>query len=374
MDPLSMMNKSTVLVVDDAPDNLMLICEVLKERYIVKAANSGEVALKIVMSASPPDLILLDIMMPDIDGYEVCRQLHSDPQTKGIPVIFLTAKTEEGDETRGLDAGAVDYITKPICPSILLARVNTHLMLKASADILQDQNDYLETEVTRRTQELTAIQDVTILVMTSLAETRDTDTGNHIRRTQMYIKLLAEKLQTNPRFSNYLTPANIEMLFKSAPLHDIGKVGIPDRILLKPDRLDSDEFEIMKTHAALGFNAIEHAETMLGYTVPFLVCAKTIALSHHEKWDGTGYPEKLAGEQIPIAARFMAIADVYDALTSKRVYKDAMPHELAAKTLIDCQGTHFDPDMVDAFISIQDQFLAISKRFADSVNTPVLVE
>ncbi len=358
--------KSTVLVVDDTPDNLMLMHSLLKMDYKVKVANGGEKALKIVNSDAPPDLILLDIMMPEMDGYEVCRQLKANPATRDIPVIFLTAKAEIEDERRGLELGAVDYITKPISPPIVLARVKTQLSLKASADFLRDKNEFLEQEVTRRTREVAAIQDVTILTMASLAETRDSDTGNHIRRTQYYILAIAKKLQLHPRFSAFLTNATINMLFKSAPLHDIGKVGIPDRILLKPGKFEPYEFEIMKRHTTLGRDAIEHAEQSLGVQVEFLKFAKEIALSHQEKWDGSGYPEGLAGDDIPISARFMAIADVYDALISRRVYKEGMPHEKAVAIIAEGRGTHFDPDVVDAFLSIKEDFRAIAQRYADS--------
>ncbi len=202
------------------------------------------------------------------------------------------------------------------------------------ADFLRDQNEFLELEVAKRTREVMAIQDVTILAMASLAETRDSDTGNHIRRTQFYVKALAERLREHPRFSRFLTDTNINMLFKSAPLHDIGKVGIPDRILLKPGRFEPDEFEIMKTHTTLGRDAIVHAETALGTNVDFLAFAKSIALSHQEKWDGSGYPQGLAGDDIPIPARLMALADVYDALISRRVYKEGMTHEKAVQIMI----------------------------------------
>jgi putative two-component system response regulator len=363
---LDIAEKPTVLVVDDTPDNLSLMSGLLKDDYKVKVANNGEKALKIASSDTPPDLILLDIMMPGMDGYEVCRSLKRNPATVNIPVIFLTAKAEVEDEKRGLDMGAVDYITKPISPPIVLARVKNHLALKASTDFLRDKNDYLENEVTKRTREVMAIQDVTILAMASLAETRDSDTGNHIRRTQFYVKVLAEKLSTHPRFEHTLTDHFITMLFKSAPLHDIGKVGIPDRILLKPGRFEPHEFEIMKTHTTLGRDAIEHAEQQLGMNVEFLSMAKEIALSHQEKWDGSGYPEGIGGDHIPVSARLMAVADVYDALISRRIYKDGMPHEKAVTIIIEGRGTHFDPDMVDAFVGLQDDFRAIAARFADS--------
>ncbi len=304
-------------------------------------------------------------MMPEMDGYEVCERLKRDRATRDIPVIFLTAKAETQDEEKGLRLGAVDYITKPISPPVVLARVETHLKLKASADFLRDKAEYLETEVAKRTREVMAIQDVTILAMASLAETRDSDTGNHIRRTQFYVKALALKLKDHPRFAAYLEDVTIEILFKSAPLHDIGKVGIPDRILLKPGRLDADEMEIMKTHTTIGRDTIEAAERRLGHEVPFLVCAKQIAHSHQEKWDGSGYPLGLAGDDIPIAARLMALADVYDALICKRVYKPAFPNDEAVAIILEGKGRHFDPDVVDAFVVCQQAFLAIAQEFSD---------
>ena len=361
-----MLEKPTILVVDDTPENLTLMQALLKDLYRVKGANNGERALLIARSENPPDLILLDIMMPGIDGYEVCRQLKVNPATRDIPVIFLTAKTEVEDEKLGFGLGAVDYITKPVSPPIVMARVHTQLMLKASADFLRDQNEFLEAEVTKRTREVMAIQDVTILAMASMAETRDTDTGNHIRRTQRYVKALAWKLSTHPRFSSFLTSQNINLLYKSAPLHDIGKVGIPDRILLKPGRLTPEEFEIMKTHTTLGRDAIAHAEQELGADVEFLILAKEIAYSHQEKWDGSGYPQGLAGDQIPISARLMALADVYDALISRRAYKEPMPHEQAVDIIRQTSGRHFDPDVVDAFLAIEENFRAIALTYGDT--------
>ena len=358
--------RPTILVVDDTPENLMLMQSLLRDHYKVKGANNGERALKIAMGEAPPDLILLDIMMPGMDGYEVCRQIKADPHAQHIPIIFLTAKAQAEDEAFGLSLGAVDYITKPISPPIVLARVRSQLALKASSDFLRDKNEYLEAEVVKRTREVSAIQDVTILAMASLAETRDSDTGNHIRRTQFYVKTLALHLQDHPRFQLFLSPDNIELLFKSAPLHDIGKVGIPDHILLKPGRFEPHEFEIMKTHSKLGYEAIHRAEASLGKQVEFLSLAKEIALNHHEKWDGTGYPQGLSGDQIPISARLMAVADVYDALTSRRVYKEGMPHEKAVGIIAEGRGTHFDPDMADAFLAIQDEIRAISLRYSDS--------
>ena len=358
--------KPTLLAVDDTADNLALLNDLLSKQYKVKLANSGAKALKIAAAAPPPDLILLDIMMPGMDGYEVCRQLKLQAATRDIPVIFLTACADAEAERAGLEAGAVDYVTKPFNPPVLLARVKTHLALKAQADFLRDKSAFLEAEVDKRTREIRAIQDVTIHTLASLAETRDSETGNHIRRTQFYVKALARRLCENPGLAAILTPRYIEMLFKSAPLHDIGKVGIPDSILLKPGRLSPEEFEIMKTHTTLGRQAIEHAEQLLGMQVDFLSMSKDIAQSHQEKWDGSGYPQQLAGDAIPLSARLMALADVYDALISRRIYKPALSHEEATAVINSGRGAHFDPDVVDAFLAIQDEFQAIARRFSDA--------
>ncbi len=354
-----------MLVIDDSPDSLALISGLLKDSYRVKVANNGATGLQIALGDPPPELILLDVVMGGIDGFEVCRQLKANPATIGIPVIFLTAKSDVADEEKGLGLGAADYITKPVSPPILMARVATQLALKASSDLLKSKADFLEDEVAKRTSELVAAQDTTILAMSMLAETRDMDTGNHIRRTQNYVKALAERLRAHPKFASQLDTPAIAMLFKSAPLHDIGKVGIPDRILLKPGRLTADEFAIMKTHTTIGYDAIVQAELAMGSPVEYLRVAKEIALSHQEKWDGSGYPQGLAGDAIPLSARLMAVADVYDALISTRVYKLGLPHDQAVQVIFQGRAAHFDPDMVDAFIEIQDDFAAIAARFAD---------
>jgi len=362
--------RPTILIVDDAPENLTLLSELLKLLYRVKAARTGEKALQIAQSDDPPDLILLDVMMPGMNGFEVCRRLREDTRTQRIPVIFITAQVAADEEIRGLELGAVDYLTKPINPPTVLMRVDNQLRIKAAADFLRDQNEFLEQEVQRRTRELAAIQDVTIIAMASLAETRDNETGNHIRRTQHYVSALAEHLHQHPRFATDLDEETRQLLLKSAPLHDIGKVGIPDHILLKPGKLTAEEFELMKTHTTLGLDALEKAEERLGMNVPFLRLAKQIAYGHHEKWDGTGYPQGLAGDAIPLSARLMAVADVYDALISKRVYKPAMSHAVAAEYIQSQRGLHFDPDIVDAFVTLQDEFRRIAERFNDSDDAP----
>ncbi|MEQ8398381.1 two-component system response regulator [Thalassobaculum sp.] len=356
----------TVLVVDDTPDNLVLMSGLLKDRYRVKVANGGERALTIAATAPQPDIVLLDVMMPGLDGYEVCRRLKADPSTSGIPVVFLTARSDQADERRGLELGAVDYITKPISPPIVLARVNNHLQLKQANDLLRHHNASLESEVQRRTADLRASRDATIVAMASLAETRDNETGNHIRRTQHYVKVLAESLRDHPKFGRFLDPETIDLLHRSAPLHNIGKVGIPDSVLLKPGPLTAEEFEVMKTHTTIGYEAIKAAERVMEHNdLSFLSLAREIALTHHERWDGTGYPQGLKGDAIPLPGRLMAVADVYDALISERIYKPAFSHEVAVSEIVGAGGTHFDPDIVEAFVMIADRFQQIARSHAD---------
>ncbi len=355
-----------VLVVDDTPETIEPIVHSLRQNgFRARIATTGELALTHAAAEPLPELILLDVMLPDISGYDICRRLKENPATAEIPVIFLTSRSEEGDEQRGFDVGAVDYITKPISPPLVLRRVRTHLNLKAAGDLLRDRNDWLQREVEKRTREVSAIQDVTITAMASLAETRDEETGNHIRRTQLYVLTLAEHLCRHPHFSGELTHENRLLMYKSAPLHDIGKVGIPDHILLKPGKLTPEEFEIMKTHAMLGYEAILKAEKLIGTPLPFLRYAKEIARGHHEKWNGSGYPSGLAGEDIPLSARLMAVADVYDALVNRRIYKPPFSHEDAVKLITEGRGTHFDPDVVDAFLELADEFHRIALKFAE---------
>jgi putative two-component system response regulator len=296
----------------------------------------------------------------------MCRFFKSIPETSDIPVIFLTSKSDAEEEKMGFELGAVDYITEPVSPPVFLARINTHLQLKSARDFLKDKAEYLEQEVARRTKEISMIQDVTMVTMGSLAETRDNETANHIRRTQNYVKLLASKLKDHPRFREFLTDEKIMLLFKSAPLHDMGKVGIPDHILLKPGELTPEEFEIMKTHTTIGRDAILSAENLLGTPVPFLRVGMEIAYGHHEKWNGAGYPEGLSGDDISIPGRLMAVADVYDALISRRIYKPPYPHEESVDIIREASGTHFDPDMVEAFLALSNQFNKVAQKYADS--------
>lgn len=361
---MSERKKYTVLAVDDTLANIDVVKGVLSDEYLVQAAVHGKMALKII-EKQKPDLILLDIMMPEMDGYEVCKALKSQDDTKDIPVIFLTAKSQEEDETKGLALGAVDYITKPISPPILKERVKNHLLLQESKHMLERQNEILEERVIERTSQLAELQDVAMVAMGALAESRDPETGNHIRRTQRYVKALAKELAQHDEYKAILTPEIITSLYKSAPLHDIGKVGIEDRILLKPGKLTDEEFEEMKRHTIYGRDAIAAAEQSMDIADNFLIFAKEIAFSHQEKWDGSGYPEGLSGNDIPLSARLMAVADVYDALISKRVYKPAFPHEKAVEIIVEGRGSHFEPLMVDCFVEIADEFNQIAKDFED---------
>ncbi len=357
--------KPTILIVDDSPANLSLLANLLHAHYTVKALTQGGKAFQVALEEQP-DLILLDIMMPDVNGFAVCRRLKANCHTQHIPIIFLTSKTEVKTEEMGMRIGAVDYITRPINPEILLSRVRAHFKDASYVRTMRVNNEYLEYEVAKRAREMAALQQVSILAMASLAEVRDVDTGNHLRRTQNYIRALGNQLLTHPRFSGQLTPRVVDMLFQCAPLHDIGKVGIPDRILLKPGRYEPHEFEIMKTHPTMGWQALEHAQFAAGESIEFLEIAKQIVYCHHEKWDGSGYPQGLAGNTIPMPARLMAVADVYDALISRRVYKPGMSHKAATRIIALGRGRHFDPDVVDAFLALGNEFQAIALRFADS--------
>ncbi|MBF0370305.1 MAG: two-component system response regulator [Magnetococcales bacterium] len=358
-------SQGCVLVVDDERLNINLLVDLLGKSHTMLVAKTGEQALKRAMGNPTPDLILLDIMMPGMDGFEVLRRLKAAEKTREIPVIFVTAMGEVDDETRGFELGAVDYITKPFSPPVVKARVRTHLSLQQAHQQLADHNHRLEEMVVARTRELALTQDVTMHSLASLAETRDNETGNHIRRTQHYVRLLAERLQDHPQYRDFLTDKTIDMIFKSAPLHDMGKVGVPDKILLKPGKLDDDEFTIMKGHTTLGRDAIDTAEGSLGVGDSFLRFIREIAYTHHEKWNGSGYPEGLKEEQIPVSGRLMAIADVYDALISKRVYKPAFPHEKAVAIIAEGKGSHFDPVMVDLFLDIAELFREVAQKYAD---------
>ena len=354
----------TILVIDDTPANLSLLNGLLKESYRVKVANNGQRGLDLC-AAQPPDLILLDIMMPGLDGFEVCRRLKADSTLSRIPVIFLTAKVEPDDEERGFALGAVDFIHKPFSPGIVLARVRTQLENRQWQSFLEDKNAWLENEVEYRVRQVSRLQDASLQAMIGLAEFRDECTGNHIRRTQEYVRLLAEHIATDPRHQEFLTPETISGIVKSAPLHDVGKISIPDHILLKPGPLEPAEFAIMKTHAERGFEILAQIRLYMGEDSAYLLYAQQIARHHHEKWDGSGYPDGLAGEDIPLPARLMALADVYDALRTRRPYKEPYSHASALDIVAAGRGTHFDPELVAALLATEKTFAAIAEQLAD---------
>lgn len=375
----------TVLLVDDTRENLSVIGQMLRPLYQVRVANSGQRALLALQNPPRPDLVLLDVMMPDMNGYQVLEQLRANPQWHDIPVIFVTALNADDDEEHGLALGAVDYVTKPVKPALLLARVHAQLELKQARDRLAHQNAFLDAEVRRRMAENELIKNLSLFALATLAEKRDNETGNHLRRTQAYIEVLMNQLLDHPRFAQALaTPDVRQRIAKAAPLHDIGKVGIPDAILLKPGRLTPDEFEVMKTHAAIGAQALEEAIERARELQPtpatdggspdasdnrpsldFLETAQQIAASHHEKWDGSGYPFGLRGEAIPLPARLMALADVFDALISRRPYKPPLPMDTTRQIITEGRGSHFDPDIVDAFLARFDEFKTIAEHYAD---------
>jgi putative two-component system response regulator len=367
----------TLLIVDDLPENLAVLGNLLEPHYRVRVADSGSRALRAAASEPRPDLILLDIMMPDMDGYTVLRRLREDAATRDIPVVFLTARDAALDEEHGLRLGAADYITKPIKPAVVLARVRTQLENKQARDVLKNQNAFLEAEVARRMHDNDLIQNASLHALAILAETRDLDTGNHLSRTQAYVEALAVALGADPAHAGYLAGGRLRLIVRASPLHDIGKVGIPDRILCKPGKLTPDEFAVIRNHSCIGADAIEAAMRRVreadrselagdDAALAFLSVAADIARWHHERWDGGGYPDGLAGEAIPLSARIMSVADVYDALISRRSYKEPMPVEEATEVIRNGRGSQFDPALVDVFLQQQSRFIEIARRFADT--------
>jgi len=362
--PVKQDKRYRALIVDDVKSNILTLNEVLRNEYIIQVAMDGIKALELAKMSPAPDIILLDVIMPEMDGYEVCRQLKANKKTADIPVIFVTSMNEIEDETYGLQLGASDYLRKPITPDTCKVRIGNQLRLIRNRELIKNRKKLMERLVYERSLELSQTQDVTIQCIASLAETRDNETGNHILRTKGYVDILARELRDTPQYRNIITEGFIEKLCKSAPLHDIGKVGIPDNILLKPGKLTNEEFEIMKKHTIFGGEALEKAERKLG-TDSFLRLAKEIAYSHHERWDGTGYPNHLKGENIPISGRIMSIVDVYDALISKRCYKPPFSHSKAVKIIKEGKGTQFDPFLVDSFLRITENMRLLAIEFTD---------
>ena len=338
------LRRPTVLVADDSPQNIELLSRVLGQDYRIKVATSGEKALTIAYSDESPDLILLDIMMPDLSGYEVCRRIKANPDRRRIPIIFVTAMSTVEDESMGLSLGAVDYITKPISPALVQARVRTHLAL-------YDQSRELERMVAQRTAELVATRQQIIRRLGRAAEFRENETGNHVIRMSHVARLIG--LQAG------LGPESVQLLFQTAALHDVGMIGVPDRVVLKPGVLDDDERKLVQQHSQMGADIIGRHDNEL------LAMARAIAFSHHERWDGSGYPQGLVGDQIPLFGRIVAIADVFDALMSKRPWRGPMTVAQALSTMAEGKGTLFDPALLACFFQQQYEILKVMDLYAD---------
>ena len=357
---------ATILVIDDVPDNLLVASDLLRDAgYQVRAATSGQAGLRYAQQQPTPDLILLDVTMPDLGGFEVLRQLRAHEHTAEIPVLFLSGHHADADVEQGLAVGAADYLTKPVRPLLMLARVRTQLEAARLRQQMRHQNRSLRDACDASQAAALLARKVGVRALAHLAELRDPETGNHILRTQAYVQELALEMRRQPAHAAALDDRWIELLSESAPLHDIGKVGIPDHILLKPGPLTHDEWAVMRTHTTIGARAIQLAEQDVGTEVDFFVIARQIALSHHERWDGAGYPERLSGEEIPLSARIMAVADVFDALISARVYKRPMSADRARNIILADAGSRFDPDVVRAFERSFGRLLAIAHRYRD---------
>lgn len=353
-----------VLIVDDTKVNIDILVEILGPLYDLSVAMNGETALALAKK-NPPDLILLDIMMPIMDGYTTLKAIKDDSNLTNIPVILISALSDVSNKTLGFQLGAVDYIVKPFNIEEVLARVNTHLTLALSKKALENQKDLLEFKVQERTKEILLTQQATIMSFATLAEYRDLETGAHIQRLKEHVEHLAKSLKRMNAYSDILTDAYIDVLVQSSPLHDIGKVGVPDAILKKQGKLTPEEYEAIKLHTLYGFQAIESVEKQLG-ELPFLHLAKEVALTHHERYDGRGYPYGLKGESIPLSGRILALADVYDALVSKRVYKPPFSHQKSVSIILEGAGTQFDPLVVEAFMAVIEDIRKTAYAQADS--------
>ncbi|MCL2705992.1 MAG: response regulator [Spirochaetaceae bacterium] len=353
--------KSLIILVDDNPANLRIGKNVLSEKYYVATAPSAE-KLFTLLETNYPAMILLDIDMPGMNGYETIKILKSKKETQSIPVIFVTAKAESDNELEGLSLGAIDYITKPFQPTLLLKRIEMHLLveiqrrtLKVQTAELQYFNNNLQKLVDEKTHSILELQNAFLRTIAELVECRDDITGGHIERTQYGIKLLLEEINKNAFYREETKDWNVNLLLQSSQLHDVGKISISDNLLKKPGKLSKEEFEEMKNHTKFGEQIIEKIESLSKESV-FLKYAKIFAAYHHEKWDGSGYPHGLKGNEIPLLGRIMAIADVYDALVSVRPYKNAFTHEESVQIIIDGSGTQFDPELVKAFTHVAKQF------------------
>lgn len=348
-----------VYLVDDSSTNLIIGRTTLIGKYNVITIPSGQ-KLLMMLEKAIPDIILLDVEMPEMDGFDVIKILKASSKFSEIPVIFLTAKNDPASELEGLSLGAIDYITKPFSPPLLLKRLEVHLLIEEQRRALQNYNDNLMTMVAEKTKTVITLQNAILKTVAELVEFRDNITGTHIERTQNYLRVLTNKALAQGVYKGEIEKWDMEIFLQSAQLHDVGKISIKDSLLGKPGRLTTDEFEQMKAHTTFGVQIVEKIRnsTIEG---AFLEHAKIFAATHHEKWDGSGYPKGLAGLNIPLQGRLMAIADVYDALISKRPYKDAFSHEQAMEIMLTGKGRHFDPKLVDVYVLVADEFKAIAK-------------
>ncbi|OHD56032.1 MAG: two-component system response regulator [Spirochaetes bacterium GWF1_51_8] len=356
--------KPFIMIIDDVPANLQILSEFLKKKeYKVRPVTNGRMALQ-AMKIEPPELILLDITMPDMDGFEVCGMIKKDEKLKNIPVIFISALDDIIDKVKAFKIGGADYITKPFQYEEVLARVDTQLSLYHLQNQLKAYNQELEELVQKQVMEISESQMATIFALAKLAESRDEDTGAHLERVQKYCRILSHKLNEKQLYQDEMDNHFEQNIFQASPLHDIGKVAIPDVILLKQGKLTPEEFEIMKTHTNLGSDTL-NAVNVIYPKNSFIKMGIEISRSHHERWDGKGYPDGLSAGNIPLCARIMAIADVYDALRSKRCYKPPFSHEKSCEIILEGRGTQFDPYVVDAFQEISGEFLEISESLTE---------
>ncbi|MDR1945640.1 MAG: response regulator [Desulfovibrio sp.] len=348
-----------IMLVDDNMANLVIGKNMLKDAYEVYAIPSAAKLMEILQHVSP-DLILLDIMMPEMDGFEAIRLLKADPQRADIPVIFLTSKTDKSSELEGLSLGAIDYVAKPFSAPLLLKRIENHLLIVSQRKELKNYNDNLQAMVNKKTRQIVDLQNAVLSTVAEMVEFRDNMTGGHVTRTQMYLELLVNTLLEKKIYHKEVSSWDLDFLIPSAQLHDVGKIAISDSILNKPGKLTPEEFEEMKKHVTIGLKAIDRiAEKTPEHA--FLLHARTIAGTHHEKWDGSGYPAGLRGVEIPLEGRLMAIADVYDALISRRPYKEALSPKEAEDIIVAGRGIHFDPVLVDVFSLVTDHFAQIAE-------------
>ena len=346
--------RKTLFIVDDNLTNLNIAKDILSQGYNVITIPSAN-KMFIMLEKTIPDIILLDIEMPEMNGYEAIEVLKKDEKYKDIPVIFITVRGDVESELMGLSLGAVDYISKPFAPQLLIKRIEIHATLESQKEKLRDYNDNLSEMAEEKARTVTNLQDIIISAIAELVECRDYTTGGHIKRTQNYLKIFVDELEKRGLYKNEMKGWKTENFVKSSRFHDLGKIAILDNILSKPGKLTDEEFEAVKNHAEYGAMIIDKISETVSEN-DFLFHAKIFAGNHHEKWDGTGYPNGLKGDDIPLQGRLMAIADVYDALISARPYKEAFTHEDAAKIIKAGSGTHFDPNLVAIFLEREGLF------------------